>query len=117
MAPSRAPFEPQRLLELLAAMQGRRIAIIGDLMLDRYLIGDSDRISPEAPVPVVAVRERRDGPGGAANVAANVVALGGHAMLLGVIGEDAEAMRSGRPSWRTGFCSVVCFRCRTAVLL
>jgi rfaE bifunctional protein kinase chain/domain len=89
MAHSRV-FEYPRLLDLLQGMRGRRIAIIGDLMLDRYLVGDSDRISPEAPVPVVAVRERRDAPGGAGNVAANVLALGGHAMLIGVIGEDVD---------------------------
>lgn len=75
---------------ILESMRGRRIAIVGDVMLDRYLRGDSERISPEAPVPVVVVRERSDAPGGAANVAANVVALGGEAMLLGVVGDDAE---------------------------
>jgi D-beta-D-heptose 7-phosphate kinase/D-beta-D-heptose 1-phosphate adenosyltransferase len=89
MALSRV-FEYPRLLDLLQGMRGRRIAIIGDLMLDRYLVGDSDRISPEAPVPVVAVRDRRDAPGGAGNVAANVLALGGHAMLIGVVGEDVD---------------------------
>jgi D-beta-D-heptose 7-phosphate kinase/D-beta-D-heptose 1-phosphate adenosyltransferase len=77
---------------LLEGMRGRRIAIVGDVMLDRYLRGDSERISPEAPVPVVVVRERSDAPGGAANVAANVVALGGEAMLLGVVGDDADGI-------------------------
>jgi D-beta-D-heptose 7-phosphate kinase/D-beta-D-heptose 1-phosphate adenosyltransferase len=90
MAASSPTLERRRLLELLEGMRGRRIAIVGDLMLDRYLVGDSERISPEAPVPVVAVRDRRDAPGGAANVAANVVALGGEVMLLGVVGEDAD---------------------------
>lgn len=70
-------------------MRGRRIAILGDLMLDRYLIGDIERISPEAPVPVVAVSQRREAPGGAANVAANVVATGAEALLVGAIGDDA----------------------------
>jgi D-beta-D-heptose 7-phosphate kinase/D-beta-D-heptose 1-phosphate adenosyltransferase len=85
-------------------MRDRPIAILGDLMLDRYLIGDIERISPEAPVPVVSVRDRRVAPGGAANVAANVVALGGEALLVGVVGEDTaglslrECLRIGRIS-------------------
>ena len=65
-----------RLVTLLDAARGHRIAIVGDAMLDVYLRGDVDRISPEAPVPVVRVRERRQALGGAANVAQNVLALG-----------------------------------------
>lgn len=79
-----------RLDALLAAMRGKRIAVLGDVMLDRYLIGDTERISPEAPVPVVTVTEHREKLGGAANVAANVVALGGTSTLLGVIGDDRD---------------------------
>ncbi|HTS88767.1 MAG TPA: PfkB family carbohydrate kinase [Gemmatimonadales bacterium] len=78
----------ERLEALLARMQGRRIAVVGDVMLDRYLVGDTGRISPEAPVPVVKIERRRVAPGGAANVAANVAALGGHARLVGVVGRD-----------------------------
>jgi D-beta-D-heptose 7-phosphate kinase/D-beta-D-heptose 1-phosphate adenosyltransferase len=62
-------------------------------MLDVYLRGDVDRISPEAPVPVVRVRERRDALGGAANVAANVAALGGVPYLIAVVGRDAAGAR------------------------
>ncbi len=90
-----------RLEETVTRMRGRPIAVLGDLMLDRYLTGDIERISPEAPVPVVAVRERRVAPGGAANVAANLVALGGEAMLVGVVGDDA-AGQSLRECLRTG---------------
>ena len=78
-----------RMAELLRGMTGRRVAIVGDVMLDRYLIGDTDRLSPEAPVPVVTVRHSRLALGGAANVAANVAALGARALLAGVIGDDA----------------------------
>jgi D-beta-D-heptose 7-phosphate kinase/D-beta-D-heptose 1-phosphate adenosyltransferase len=67
---------------------GTRIAILGDAMLDVYLRGDVDRISPEAPVPVVRVRERRHALGGAANVAQNVAALGARGELVAAIGED-----------------------------
>jgi len=79
-----------RLASLLQDMRGRQVVVIGDCMLDRYLVGDTDRISPEAPVPVVSVTERRLALGGAANVAANVTALGGKATLVGVIGQDRD---------------------------
>jgi rfaE bifunctional protein kinase chain/domain len=78
-----------RLSALLAAAPRTRIAIIGDAMLDVYLRGDVERISPEAPVPVVRVRERRDALGGAANVAQNVAALGAATELVAAIGDDA----------------------------
>ncbi len=68
-----------------------RVVVLGDAMLDSYLEGESSRLSAEAPVPIVAVSARRDVPGGAANTAANVRALGADATLLGVIGDDAEA--------------------------
>jgi len=69
--------------------QGRTL-VVGDLMLDRYWSGGADRVSPEAPVPVVHVKEIEERPGGAGNVALNIAALGGEVMLLGVVGEDAE---------------------------
>ena len=81
-----------RLSALLDAAVGRRIAVIGDAMLDVYLRGDVDRISPEAPVPVVRVREKRMALGGAANVAQNVVALGAQCELVCVVGADASAV-------------------------
>ncbi len=65
-----------------------RVAVIGDVMLDRYVFGDVDRISPEAPVPVLIVAGERDVPGGAANAAANVAAAGATAALIGVTGAD-----------------------------
>jgi D-beta-D-heptose 7-phosphate kinase/D-beta-D-heptose 1-phosphate adenosyltransferase len=71
-------------------MQSSRVAVLGDIMLDRYLIGDTERLSPEAPVPVVTVAERHAALGGAANVAANVVALGAHCLLVGVVGDDVD---------------------------
>src|SRR5919202_5376008 len=77
-----------RLCSLLHEASQRRIAIIGDAMLDVYLRGDVDRISPEAPVPVVRVRERKLALGGAANVAQNVAALGAGAELVAAVGRD-----------------------------
>ncbi len=77
-----------RLLELLTACKDREVWIIGDLMLDEYVHGAVERISPEAPVPVVRVNERQFRLGGAANVARQVAVLGARAVLAGVIGED-----------------------------
>ena len=68
-----------------------RILVAGDVMLDRYWFGDVSRISPEAPVPVVHVKRTEERPGGAANVARNVTALGGGARLLAVTGADEAA--------------------------
>jgi D-beta-D-heptose 7-phosphate kinase/D-beta-D-heptose 1-phosphate adenosyltransferase len=78
-----------RLDALLTAAAGTRVAVIGDAMLDVYLRGDVERISPEAPVPVVRVRERTHALGGAANVAQNVAAVGAHCELVGALGDDA----------------------------
>jgi len=70
-----------------------RVLILGDVMLDEYMWGTVSRISPEAPVPVVAVRSESVKVGGAGNVAANVAALGGQAALIGLVGNDAAAER------------------------
>ena len=83
----------ERLAALLEAAAGRRIAIVGDAMLDVYLRGDVERISPEAPVPVVRVAERRYALGGAANVAQNAAALGARASLVAAVGEDLAGAR------------------------
>lgn len=68
-----------------------QVLVVGDLMLDRYWYGPTQRISPEAPVPVVKVDEIEERPGGAANVAMNIAALGGHAKLIGLTGIDEQA--------------------------
>ena len=77
-----------RLNNLLKRMAKTRVVIIGDLILDEFIWGSVERISPEAPVPVVWVERESAMPGGAANVACNVRALGGQAALLGVVGPD-----------------------------
>lgn len=74
--------------ELLAAFPSRRILVIGDLMLDRYILGDVHRISPEAPVPVVQATEEKLVAGGAANVAHNLAAAGVRAAVFGTLGVD-----------------------------
>ena len=75
----------------MGAFPGKRIAVFGDLMLDRYIWGQATRISQEAPVPIIAVNRRSAAPGGAANVLRNIASLGGQAAAYGVIGDDANA--------------------------
>jgi D-beta-D-heptose 7-phosphate kinase/D-beta-D-heptose 1-phosphate adenosyltransferase len=84
------PLTRERVLQLIQRMKSSRVAVLGDIMLDRYLVGDTDRLSPEAPVPVVTVAQRHAALGGAANVAANVAALGGQCLLVGVVGDDVD---------------------------
>ena len=79
--------------DVVGGLAGKRVLVVGDIMLDAYLIGDADRISPEAPVPVVRIEKERYLLGGAGNVARNIVALGGVATLAGVMGKDASADR------------------------
>jgi len=81
---------PQRMLPQ-ATVPGLPVLIVGDLMLDRYLDGPVERISPEAPVPVLHVRRTFERAGGAGNVAANVNAMGGSAILIGAVGRDPAA--------------------------
>src|SRR3954469_24962739 len=81
----------ERLLALLQAARSKRIAVVGDAMLDVYLRGDVDRISPEAPVPVVRVRERRYALGGAANVVQTVRGLGAQCEFVAAIATERGA--------------------------
>lgn len=83
----------QRWDRLVRRFRGQRVAVIGDVMLDRFVRGRASRLSPEAPVPVIEV-DSLDGtphPGGAANVAANLCSLGARPVLLGVVGRDEAA--------------------------
>ncbi|MEP7347475.1 MAG: bifunctional ADP-heptose synthase [Gemmatimonadaceae bacterium] len=92
-SPALSLLTRDRLHELLGGMRDRRVVIVGDAMLDVYLYGDVERISPEAPVPVVRVRERRYALGGAANVAQNVAAAGASGLLVATVGNDAAGQR------------------------
>jgi len=76
---------------LLQRIAGKRLLVVGDVMIDRYWYGDVDRISPEAPVPVASIRRAEERPGGAANVAGNVTTLGASARLCSVTGDDHDA--------------------------
>ncbi len=81
------------LLGRLAGPNRRTVLIVGDLMLDHFVIGGVERISPEAPVPVVRFDREEYRLGGAANVAHNVAALGGRVEMVGIAGDDADALR------------------------
>ena len=76
------------LIRIVEKFQGKKILVIGDVMLDEYVWGKVSRISPEAPVPVVEVQSTSSVPGGAANVAANISSLGGKSILIGIVGSD-----------------------------
>ncbi len=82
--------------EMVTSLAGNEVLVIGDLMLDSYLIGDAERLSPEAPVPVVAVTEEKYCLGGAGNVARNVAALGGKVTLIGLTGKDTSGQNMAR---------------------
>ncbi len=88
MSAKQANIPRSRVEAVLERFAGRRVLVVGDVMLDRYLWGSVNRISPEAPVPIVEVTGETLRLGGAANVAANVQALGGEAMIIGAIGDD-----------------------------
>src|SRR5271163_3203645 len=87
--PLLSSVDKSELLALVGALQKKKVVVIGDLMLDVYIKGTVARISPEAPIPVVEINEKDTKmPGGAANVAANITALGGIASIIGTTGKD-----------------------------
>lgn len=84
-----APSPSARFAEILNSFRDRRIVVVGDAVLDEYLVGRSTRLSREAPVPVLELVERSWRPGAATNPAANIAALGGKPVMVGVVGQDA----------------------------
>src|SRR5688572_32813918 len=79
---------PTRLIELVERLPRARIVLVGDLMLDRYLYGNAERLSPEAPVPVLHYQREETRLGGAGGVAAMLAALGAQVRVVGVLGAD-----------------------------
>jgi rfaE bifunctional protein kinase chain/domain len=78
------------LLDIVSRFEDKKVLVLGDVMLDEYIVGRVSRISPEAPVPVVACQKVFYSPGGAANVSMNISGLGGKAYLVGLVGDDRE---------------------------
>ena len=94
-------MQPVDFLDRLSDFRKARVLVIGDVMLDRYVSGEIERISPEAPVPVLRHQSTRQMLGGAGNVAANIAALGGQVDLVGLVGSDADgaAVRDILAEW------------------
>ena len=88
--------DPSALGPVLERLRGARVLVVGDVMLDRFVAGSVERISPEAPIPIVRVQSEQTMAGGAGNVARNVVALGAQAALVGLRGEDAAGLLARR---------------------
>src|SRR6266849_4631816 len=88
-----ATLDKQRAQALLDRMSESKVVVLGDVMLDEFLWGDVSRISPEAPVPVVDIKRESTHLGGAANVLANLLALGAQGCVIGVIGKDFAGER------------------------
>src|ERR1700738_4247595 len=95
--PSKLKTNADRLKRLIPRLRGKRIGVLGDLMLDRYLWGTASRLSPEAAVPIVDFVEQTDCLGGAGNVAANLAALGGRVEMFGVIGGTGSKDAADEP--------------------
>src|SRR6516225_5542229 len=87
------PLDALRAADLIAEFRAVPILVVGDVMIDRFIVGRVTRISPEAPVPIVRFQSQYVRLGGAANVANNVAALGGRAALVGVVGTDDAGKR------------------------
>jgi len=83
-------FDPEKIARLIRKFRAKRVLVLGDLMLDRYIWGAVSRISPEAPVPIVEVKKDSLCLGGAGNVAQNLSSLGANPLLAGVVGDDPE---------------------------
>ena len=79
------------LIKMLEKFKDKKIIVLGDIMLDKYIFGNVERISPEAPVQIVGVEKERFIPGGAANVANNIAALDAKVFMVGIVGKDIEA--------------------------
>jgi D-beta-D-heptose 7-phosphate kinase/D-beta-D-heptose 1-phosphate adenosyltransferase len=108
MAPALLPdVAPARVRALVARLSGATVLVVGDAMLDKFIVGRVTRISPEAPVPVVAFDHETFRIGGAANVAHNVAALGGHVTLVAVTGQDEAGVALARACHVAGIAPVL----------
>ena len=91
--PRRPPIDAGRLLDVIDAFEGRRVAVFGDLIVDEFIYGEIARVSREAPVLILNYHATEIVPGGAGNAAANVAALGGSPLIVGVAGRDEQGRR------------------------
>src|SRR3954454_15696875 len=91
-----------RLIELVEKMPGRRVALVGDFMLDRYVFGRTERISPEGPIPILKFHHEEQRLGGAGFVQAGLAALGAQVNVVGVVGHDSYAQEMRQRLMETG---------------
>src|ERR1700733_12678828 len=91
-----SPPTDSELAAIVRAFHAARVAVLGDVILDRYVTGSAHRLSPEAPIPVLRPAGNRSTLGGAANVALNIATLGGQTMLIGVVGDDPAGFEMTR---------------------
>lgn len=98
-------LDPRRLVDLIPRLAGKRILVVGDLVLDEYIIGGPTRVSREAPVIVLHQQERFTRPGAATNPAANIRTLGGDAIIVGVVGDDLPGATLRRQIEDAGICA------------
>src|SRR3990170_7557105 len=85
--------QKERLERIVKQFVGKKVLIIGDVMLDEYVFGTTSRLSPEAPIPIVDVEKTVHVPGGAANAAFNLRSIGDETFLVGVVGKDEQAQQ------------------------
>jgi D-beta-D-heptose 7-phosphate kinase/D-beta-D-heptose 1-phosphate adenosyltransferase len=100
-------LDPTRASSLIERFASRRLLVVGDVMLDRYVVGEVDRISPEAPVPILRATASSFATGGAGNAAKNAAALGATATLVGVAGADAAAAEIAKAARAEGYAAVL----------
>ena len=97
--------EAKKLKSVFAKLNKLKVFVIGDAMMDHYWLGSIDRISPEAPVPILLVNQKDGRPGGAANVALNCKALGADVSLLTVVGDDKSGRELSQLLIQQGICT------------
>src|SRR3954469_23001661 len=100
---------PTRLIELVERLAGRTVVLVGDLMLDKYLYGDAERLSPDAPVPVLQYRKEDTRLGGAGRVAADLAMLGAKVSVVSILGEDEAGAQVRRmlAEWKCDLSGIV----------
>ena len=107
-----------QVIDLVGKLAQARVAVVGDVMLDRFIYGDIERISPEAPIPVLRVNRVSAMLGGAGNVAANVASLGARIILVGLLGEDEDGavVRQLVSGLHGAKATLLCYRDRRTVV-
>lgn len=97
------PLNQKRAKEIIDQFAGKKILVVGDVMLDRYVFGNVERLNPEAPVPILHAKREKIATGGAGNTAKNAAALGASAVLVGVVGDDPVSKKVAKAAEKEGY--------------